>query len=96
MLNASVEKLKAFAVLAFCAEMTRLPGHWSPRLAPAEYHVNHPAITVQDRGPHVEAQATVLLLNNVTELATQGAMAGEKVSYGWGLQGRRWSRHCSR
>ncbi len=27
-------RLKALAVLAFCAEMTRLPGHWAPRLTP--------------------------------------------------------------
>src|SRR4051812_20864932 len=27
---------KAFAVFAFCAEMTREPGHWSPSLAPVK------------------------------------------------------------
>ena len=34
--SASPGKLKALAVLAFCAEMTRLPGHWSPRLSPVK------------------------------------------------------------
>src|SRR5262249_55640081 len=29
-------RLNAFAVLAFWAEMTRLPGHWSPRSEPVK------------------------------------------------------------
>jgi hypothetical protein len=29
-------RLNALAVFAFCAEITRLPGHWSPRLAPVK------------------------------------------------------------
>jgi hypothetical protein len=32
--RANSGKLKAFAVLAFCAEMARLPGHWSPVFSP--------------------------------------------------------------
>src|SRR5512134_932453 len=29
-----LSRLKALAVLAFCAEITRLPGHWLPLLVP--------------------------------------------------------------
>ena len=32
--KAKAGRLKALAVLAFCAEMTRLPGHWSPGVSP--------------------------------------------------------------
>src|ERR1700682_2849091 len=45
-------RLKAFAVFAFCAEMTRLPGHCAPRLTP----VNATAQTVPSRStmvPHI-------------------------------------------
>src|SRR4051812_46434628 len=38
-------RLKALAVLAFCAEITRLPGHWSPRSSP----VNATAHTTPSR-----------------------------------------------
>src|SRR4051812_49445702 len=31
---ALLARLKAFAALAFCAAMARLPGHWSPTLLP--------------------------------------------------------------
>ena len=34
MLLDELSRLKALAVLAFCAEMTRLPGHCAPRFTP--------------------------------------------------------------
>ena len=34
LLDELASRLNALAVLAFCAEMTRLPGHWAPRLVP--------------------------------------------------------------
>jgi len=46
-------KLKAFAVFAFCAEMTRLPGHCEPR-----HQANH-AVAIHHGRPHVKAEATV-------------------------------------
>src|SRR5215469_2079623 len=33
-LNEEESRLNAFAVLAFCAEITLLPGHWAPRFTP--------------------------------------------------------------
>lgn len=44
-LTAEVSRLKALAVFAFCAEMTRLPGHRAPRLIP----VNATAHTTPSR-----------------------------------------------
>jgi hypothetical protein len=43
--SANVGRLNAFAVFAFCAEITRLPGHWSPRALP----VNATAHTIPSR-----------------------------------------------
>src|SRR5205807_1446394 len=34
LLDDELSRLKALAVLAFCAEMTRLPGHCAPRFTP--------------------------------------------------------------
>ncbi len=43
--SASPGRLNALAVLAFCAGITRLPGHWSPRSSP----VNATARTTPSR-----------------------------------------------
>ncbi|OFW17245.1 MAG: hypothetical protein A3H29_00280 [Acidobacteria bacterium RIFCSPLOWO2_02_FULL_67_21] len=50
--NARLFRLNAFAVVAFCAEMTLLPGHWSSRVVP----VNTTTQTTPSRfttGPHI-------------------------------------------
>jgi hypothetical protein len=46
-----------------------------------EYHIHDYAITIENRSPHVEAQATVQLFNNIAEAALESAVAGEIVSY---------------
>ena len=52
-------RLNALAVLAFCAEITRLPGHWSPRLLP----LNATAHTMPSRftsgRPHLQPEPAV-------------------------------------
>jgi hypothetical protein len=45
-----IVELKAFAVLAFCAEITRLPGHCDPRSTPEKATAHH-SIAVDERGP---------------------------------------------
>ncbi len=59
--SANPGKLKAFAVLAFCAEMTLLPGHCEPRSSPVKATA-HDAVAIDDRSPHVEIETAVGLL----------------------------------
>src|SRR5207342_3484486 len=68
--SASCGRLKAFAVLAFCAEITRLPGHWLPRLAP----VNATAQTTPSRlttVPHISRLKPPLATPRAAESAAR-------------------------
>jgi hypothetical protein len=53
-------RLNAFAVLAFCAEITRLPGHWSPRSLPDIATTCTTPSRSTMRRPHLQAEAAVL------------------------------------
>jgi hypothetical protein len=55
-------------------------------VASAENDVHDLAIAVQDRGPHIKAQAAVLLLDNVTQPIAQLVVAREQVRHSGGLQ----------
>ena len=69
--RASPGRLKALAVLAFWAEMTRLPGHWSPAVAAGKYNGFHDTVPVHDGRPHVQAKPAVLLLYGAPEGLTE-------------------------
>jgi hypothetical protein len=78
--NARPGRLNALAVFAFCAEMTRLPGHCEPRSAP----VNATAHTIPSRltigAPHVQVETAVGRLPGAGQRGLEGRLAGQLVA----------------
>ena len=73
-------------MFAFCAEITRLPGHCAPRFVRKSYRANN-AIAVYDGGPHMVIQAAGFvrsrLLDGCFQLIVMGQIAaGYIVQFG--------------
>ena len=49
-------KLKEFAVLAFWAEITRLPGHCAPAVYAGERHGANDTVPIDDSRPHLQIE----------------------------------------
>ena len=78
--SASPGRLNALAVLAFCAEMTRLPGHWSPRSWPvkATAHTTPSRLTTV---AHISrSESAVRLRLRRLERPTQRRVGGETLA----------------
>src|SRR5207247_1497295 len=74
LLNDELSRLNAFAVLAFWAEIPRLPGHWAPRLAPE----NATAHTMPSR---LAIAAHMLLLSPLASAAVAVARAPRSAAW---------------
>ena len=57
LLEELLSRLNAVAVLAFCAEITRLPGHWAAAFTPENATAQTIALAVHEGGPHVVVEA---------------------------------------
>src|SRR5215469_9024801 len=73
-LNEEESRLNAFAVLAFCAEITLLPGHWAPRFTPE----NATAHTTPSRSTMV---AHIWLFNPLVSAAVAATSAAFRALY---------------
>jgi hypothetical protein len=60
-----------------------------PSVTATEYDVHDYAVAIQDRGPHVESQTAVLLLDDISETVADLVVAREEIDNSCGLQVRR-------
>ena len=87
MLSAKPSRLNAFAVLAFCGDHAATRPLISPVLT-AEHDVDHLAVSIQDRRPHLEAETTVLLLQDLPKPGAEGGVIREHLSQAGDIRGR--------
>src|SRR5215469_18907885 len=76
-LNEQESRLNAFAVLAFCAEITLLPGHWGSAICPRERNCTHHAVTINYGGPHLVIQSAGLRGCGRYQRSFQGIVIGQ-------------------